>query len=429
MVEGTAKEGWSKSSGINGGNNSGSMIQPEAVPSYPTSLDEEGDSLDNQSNSSRELAFSTILISLEEINIQDSSSIIIDISPRPTEYIPGAISIPYDWFIDSAGRLEPVSEMAGILGAAGVSENDSVIIYGECQPCGGGPSAATYVFWILKYLGQEDVRLLDGGIDDWVAASNPTSSEPAHLAPKNYTPTVDISLLATYEFVKSSLPQIIDARTGEEFEAGSIPGAINIPYTRVLDGKRIREQSELKELFSDLQKDRPVVVYTNTGVKASMIWLPLYLLGYDARIYSWQDWTADHSQLDFDLVEAKADPNPALSGDPVNLTIIIKEMVGSAADSEGESNSDSSIGSASEDQMDDGTYSLLALIRNERDAKLHRVNLEQVSYDQFAGVWIAGAPGTYDIGIVAKKIASTRSTFMPSRSRLNDTSKYKNIEK
>ena len=249
----------------------------------------------NRSDMARGMGFSTILISPEEIKILDSSDIIIDISPRSTEYIPGAISIPYDRFIDPAGRLEPIGEMTRILGDAGVSENDSIIIYGECQPCGGGPSAATYVFWMLKFLGHEDVRLLDGGIDDWIAASNPTWSEPARLAPRNYTPAIDADLLATYDFVCSGIPQIIDARTGRDFEAGSIPGAINIPYTSVLDGKKIKDQSELEEIFSDLQRERPVVVYTNTGVKASMIWLPLSLLGYDAKVYAWQDWKADHS--------------------------------------------------------------------------------------------------------------------------------------
>jgi thiosulfate/3-mercaptopyruvate sulfurtransferase len=77
----------------------------------------------------RGMGFSTILISPEEIKILDSSDIIIDISPRSTEYIPGAISIPYDRFIDPAGRLEPIGEMTRILGEAGVSENDSIIIY------------------------------------------------------------------------------------------------------------------------------------------------------------------------------------------------------------------------------------------------------------------------------------------------------------
>ena len=300
-------------------------IQSETAQSYSASLDEREEAPENQSDISRGLSFSSILIPLQELNIQDGSCIVIDISPHPAEYIPGAISIPYDRFIDSGGRLKPIREMARILGESGVSENDSIIIYGECEPCGGGPSAATYVFWLLKYLGHEDVRLLDGGIDDWVAASNPTSAESVHLEPTIYTPAVDASLLATYEFVKSGLPQIIDARTEKEFEAGSIPGSINIPYTSVLDGKRLRSQSELKELFSDLQKERPVVVYTNTGIKASMIWLPLTLLGYDAKIYAWQDWIADRSQLDGDLKEAKSDPN---SGDAVNITSSddVKEM-------------------------------------------------------------------------------------------------------
>ncbi|MBK7385992.1 MAG: sulfurtransferase [Methanothrix sp.] len=281
----------------------------------------------NRSNASGELA-SSLLIPPEKINISDAGSIIIDISPRPAEYIPGAISIPYDQFIDSGGRPKPANVMARILGEAGVSQDDSVIIYGECQPCGGGPSAATYVFWILKYLGHEDVRLLEGGIDEWVAASNPTSAEPVVLAPAIYTPSADAGLLATYEFVRSGLPLIIDARTEKEFESGSIPGAINIPYESVLDGRRIRDRPELEELFSDLEKKRPVVVYTNTGIKASMIWLPLILLGYDAKIYTWKDWIADHSQLGIDIVKAEADPNPASSGDAVKITVTIRERGG-----------------------------------------------------------------------------------------------------
>lgn len=358
----------------------------------------------NQSNA-RGPGFSTVLIPVEEIDLSDRSNIIIDISPRSAEYIPGAISIPYDRFVDPGGRLEPISQMAGILGKAGISKNDSIIIYGECQPCGGGPSAATYVFWILKYLGHEDVRLLDGGIDDWVVAAKPTASEPAILPPKAYTPAVDSDLLAKYEFVKSGLPQIIDARPDKDFEARSIPGAINIPYTSVMDGKRIRNQSELKELFRDLQKNRSVVVYTNTGIKASMIWLPLNLLGYDAKIYTMQDWTADHSQLNIDLEEAKADPNPTPSKGAVNITVLIKKNDGSAGDIDGESSSGRRIESASGEQtMDEnGTYSLRVLLRSERDDQLHQVLLEQISDNKYAGSWIAGLSGTYDVGIIATR--------------------------
>ncbi|MFA6373193.1 MAG: rhodanese-like domain-containing protein [Methanothrix sp.] len=219
--------------------------------------------------------------------------IILDISPYSTEYIPGAISIPYTKFLGQGSILKPVSEMAAVLGKAGISQDDAVLIYGECQPCGGGPSAATYVYWIMLYLGHKNVKLLDGGIDDWMAAQRPTVTQPASLPSQSYTPAIKANLLATYEFVHSGTPQIIDARTAPEYEAGSIPGSVNIPYDRVLDGKRIKDKEELKDLFSSLDKNRSVVVYTNTGLKASMIWLALTLLDYDARIYTWQDW-AEH---------------------------------------------------------------------------------------------------------------------------------------
>ena len=195
----------------------------------------------------RSQKFASVLVPLERAN---NSGTVLDISPNSTEYIPGAINIPYTKFLDSSGALLPVSEMARTLGEAGISENDSVLIYGECQPCGGGPSAATYVYWIMKYLGHENVKLLDGGIDDWVAAKLPTVTEPAVLPQKSYTPSIDANLLATYEYVHSNTPLIIDARTPAEFNAGSIPNAVNIPYDSVLDGKRIKDEAALQELFS-----------------------------------------------------------------------------------------------------------------------------------------------------------------------------------
>ena len=218
--------------------------------------------------------------------------IILDISPEPIEYIPGAISIPYTDFLWN-GTLKTAPEMAAILGGAGISQDDSVLIYGECQPCGGGPSAATYVYWIMKYLGHCNVSLLDGGMDDWVKAGEPTAAAALHLLPVNYTPCLKEDLLASYSFIKSDEAQIIDARGAAEFEAGSIPSSISIPYDRVLEGKKIKDDAALRILFSSLDKSRPVVVYTNTGVKASMIWLALTLQGYDASIYSWRDWQAN----------------------------------------------------------------------------------------------------------------------------------------
>ena len=92
---------------------------------------------------------------LAPISADLDADVVLDISPNSTEYIPGAININYENFLGKDKRLKSVTEMAKILGDAGISQDDSVIIYGECQPCGGGPSAATYVYWIMKYLGHE----------------------------------------------------------------------------------------------------------------------------------------------------------------------------------------------------------------------------------------------------------------------------------
>ena len=97
-------------------------------------------------------------------------------------------------------------------------------------------------------------------------------------------------LFATYDEVKNGQTQIIDARTPEEFAAGAIPGAINLPYDLVQSGDKINDDASLSATFADLDKNKPVVVYTSTGVKASPVCFALQVLGYDARLYTYQDW-------------------------------------------------------------------------------------------------------------------------------------------
>jgi rhodanese-related sulfurtransferase len=97
-------------------------------------------------------------------------------------------------------------------------------------------------------------------------------------------------LFATYDEVKNGQTQIIDARTPEEFAAGAIPGAINLPYDLVQSGDKINDDASLSTTFADLDKNKPVVVYTSTGVKASPVCFALQVLGYDAMLYTYQDW-------------------------------------------------------------------------------------------------------------------------------------------
>jgi thiosulfate/3-mercaptopyruvate sulfurtransferase len=227
-----------------------------------------------------------MLVSLEDAN---SSCILLDISENATDHISGSIAIPYTRFL-SNNNLKSIEEISQILGEAGISNDDCIIIYGECMPCGGGPAPATLVYWMMKSMDQEKVRVLDGTVKDWAAAGKPTSGEVTVMPPKTYTGEFTPDFMATYDYVKSQTPQIVDARPMQEFGAGSIPGAININYENMISSGRIKDEAKLKRIFATLSKDRPVVVYTNQPTKASVAWFALKLMGYDAMLYSYENW-------------------------------------------------------------------------------------------------------------------------------------------
>jgi len=227
---------------------------------------------------------------LASIDEQTGSSILLDISEEAKEHIAGSVAIPYTSFLINGTYLRSEEEMAKLLGDAGISREDPVIIYGECMPCGGGPAPATFVYWIMKSLGQENVLVLDGTVKDWAAAGKSTAAEATVLPAKVYTPVVNANYSADYNLVKSGNVQIVDAREKEAFGAGTIPGAISIPNENVVINSRIRDEAKLDRVFAILDKNKPVVVFTNTGVKASVVWFAMTMLGYDAKLYSYANY-------------------------------------------------------------------------------------------------------------------------------------------
>jgi 3-mercaptopyruvate sulfurtransferase SseA len=228
-----------------------------------------------------------ILLPIEDVSDKD---ILLDISELATEHIQGSIAIPYTNFLINGTYLRSEADMTKLMGDAGISRDDPVVIYGECIPCGGGPEPATFVYWIMRSLGQENVRVLDGTVKDWASAGKPMATETTILPAKVYTPHANPDFSADYSFVISGSVQIVDARSMEDFGEGSIPGAINIPYENVIIDGKIEDETKLDRVFAILDKNQPVVVYTNTGVKASAVWFALTLLGYDAKLYSYVNY-------------------------------------------------------------------------------------------------------------------------------------------
>ncbi|MEI8003161.1 MAG: rhodanese-like domain-containing protein [Methanothrix sp.] len=272
--------------------------------------------------------FAGALVSPAAVSPDD---VVLDISPSASRFVEGAVNINYEGFLGEGGQLKSVSEIATLLGEAGISRNDSLVIAGECLPCGGGPSPAIFTYWLLKYLGHKKVSVLEGSIDDWAAAGRNTSNKSAIRPKADYAPQLRPELLASYEFVVNGGARIVDARPARDYGIGSIPGAVNIPYGDVLVNESIKPEEDLQKVFAKLEKDRPIVVYTNVGVEASLVWFALQFMGFDARLYSWRDWLENQPRFNFELAKAEAKPNPVRSGQATAITASFQELEAKAA--------------------------------------------------------------------------------------------------
>jgi thiosulfate/3-mercaptopyruvate sulfurtransferase len=173
-----------------------------------------------------------------------------------------------------------------ILGGAGVSSKDAVMVYSDTFSSG----EATSVLWMLRYLGHEDVMALDGGVDNWIEASLPLETKENVRSPVSYVVNPRTELLADYDFVKFGQAQMEDARSFQEYGKARIGNATFISPENVLKEGRLKLGDGLKDTFARLNASRAIVVYSNDIYEASVVWFVLELMDYDARIYMWQDW-------------------------------------------------------------------------------------------------------------------------------------------
>lgn len=219
----------------------------------------------------------------------------------PYGHIPGAVYLDMRQLfttIDGVpGRLVNQSSAEAALGALGLTREKTAVIYDE----GTGPLAAQFA-WLLAYYGHPEVRILDGGWPAWEAIDGPVSDEEVYPEPTAYFAQPDGSQLATANWIAAHLGHpnvvLVDVRTPREFEAGRLPGAINVPYEDNLVRDVVpvfRPVSELRERYESagVTPDKEVVVYCETGARSAHTYVVLRLLGYPrVRNYegSWAEW-------------------------------------------------------------------------------------------------------------------------------------------
>ncbi|WBT09313.1 sulfurtransferase [Corynebacterium sp. SCR221107] len=235
----------------------------------------------------------------------DEDSLLYDIG-----HIPGAVRI--DWHKDlndpiMRDFISPEA-FAELMDSKGIAREDTVIIYGDKSNWW-----AAFTFWVFKLFGHEDVRLLNGGRDAWMAEERDTSYAVPEYPATGY-PIVerdDATLRVFVDEVKASTAHtgLLDVRTSNEYAGtedvdspmtgvlrkGHIPGAVNIPWDEsVHPNSRFRSIEDLKKTYGELLEKDEIITYCQIGERGTHTWFVLkYLLGHsNVRNYdgSWAEW-------------------------------------------------------------------------------------------------------------------------------------------
>jgi thiosulfate/3-mercaptopyruvate sulfurtransferase len=238
-------------------------------------------------------------------------------------HVPGAVYVDLDTELAAPATAEdgrhPLPAIADLQAAArrwGVRAGVPVVAYDAV----GGMSAAR-AWWLLRWCGVADVRILDGGLDAWVADGGVLEVGDVVPAPGDVVlvpgalevlEVEDIATLASQVSQGgaepgSGVPVLLDARAGERFRgevepvdprAGHIPGATSAPTGDNLDRTgRFLSSDELRARFSRLGAvpGAQVAVYCGSGVTAAHEIAALAAVGVTAALYagSWSQWSAD----------------------------------------------------------------------------------------------------------------------------------------
>ncbi len=201
----------------------------------------------------------------------------------------GRHPLPDPWVFEEAMR------------AAGVRDDRPVVTYDDWAG-----RAAARCWWLLRWAGHQDVRVLDGGWRAWVQAGREQSTvqaspergsfvvRPGQLAVVGADDVLDVAERGV----------LVDARDPERYRgevepvdpvAGHIPGAVNVPTgANLTEDGRFRPPDELRRVYA-VAEGREVAAYCGSGVTAAHDLLAMAVAGIDATLYpgSWSEWVRD----------------------------------------------------------------------------------------------------------------------------------------
>lgn len=224
-------------------------------------------------------------------------------------HIPGAVYVDLSAELAGHGTPQdgrhPLPAVADLQAAArrwGIRTGDTVVVYDDLKNL-----ASARAWWLLRFAGIEDVRVLDGSLRGWTTAGHPLDTGDVVADPGDveltygHLPVLDIDDAA--DVPRAGV--LLDARARERFtgehepvdpRAGHIPGAVSAPTTDNVDEHgRFRPSAALRDRFTALgvTDAAPVGAYCGSGVTASHEALALTIAGFTPALYpgSWSQWS------------------------------------------------------------------------------------------------------------------------------------------
>jgi thiosulfate/3-mercaptopyruvate sulfurtransferase len=230
-------------------------------------------------------------------------------------HIPGAVLFDWKQDLNDQNKKDIISKEGceDLLQRTGVNNDTILVLYGDYKNW-----FAAFAFWVFKYYGFNDVRLMNGARKKWFEEDRPVSLDvPSYPRGDFKASEPDNSIRVLIPYVKEILSSkdkiLVDVRSPEEYSGkilvlpvyaseqpprgGHIPGAINIPWDwAVNEDGTFKSAEELGNIYNsmDVTNNKEVITYCRIGERSAYTWFVLkYLLGYpNVKNYegSWAEW-------------------------------------------------------------------------------------------------------------------------------------------
>jgi thiosulfate/3-mercaptopyruvate sulfurtransferase len=250
-----------------------------------------------------------LLVSPEWLAAHHTDANVRVIDPRkPEEYaaghVPGSVNARSDYKdLERPLHVMPPDKAGAAIRALGISSGTSVVVLGDGMLAGRA-------WWFLRHHGHANTRISDGGFAAYVAAGGPVTTDVPSIAPGDFTPRIDPSLIIRADDLRREIGEGVkplDVRSDADWKGsnnfahkrvGHVPGATHVVWTEMLTAEEpflFRAPDEIRALLAarGITPNDRVVTVCEVGWRAAHSAFALKTAGFnDVRVYdaSMREW-------------------------------------------------------------------------------------------------------------------------------------------